>query len=318
MEDKDKDDDAKPAQGSVGAAPKLTRAQRKAEERRKRKAERAAAKGGGGSPGAKPKADQAEADDEDEDDAEAPPAKVAPRVEPPRKTSGKLAGAAPEVDTRDLFIETAKTGMDWLRERWQLVVAGLLVVCVVLGLVIWRVEASRERDAEAWKKLGEIQPEESSERLATVLGEVAGTSVEPFVALRHADRLSAEGRRDEALKAYERILDEHGDNAFVARLARQSLDVLRAAHSFDASKYAEPKYPRIEKAPGLKPLPPPPPVPPAEAPKPEGEQPKPEGEPPGPGGEQPKPPAPAPAPPPAPAPVPAPPAPAPAPAPGGP
>lgn len=203
-----------------------------------------------------------------------PPGTVIPplKVEPKHRVEPSLV--------QDPLLERAQSGIEKIRENWQVVAAAILVLTVGVLFVAWRAESVRARNRVAWEELRQaMQAAEKApapERLEDLAGRYPGTSAEPFIRIRLGDQYFALGGKENLARAkeeYERARAGAGGNADVDFLARTSIEAAKKAASFDAQKYAELKGPKVEWAKGEKettttPSPTPPSAPPASTPAP--------------------------------------------------
>jgi hypothetical protein len=158
----------------------------------------------------------------------------------------------------DPVMATAATGVEKLRENWQVIAAGLLVLIVAILFVTWRIESGRARNRLAWEELktanaaAEGKPP-APDKLNELRERYRGTTAEPFIVLRIGDYYSAQGDKDnlgKAVEQYKRVLDEHGSNDLAAYLARKSIEGAERALAFDPAKATTGKDEKTEWAKG--------------------------------------------------------------------
>lgn len=160
----------------------------------------------------------------------------------------------------DVFLETAATSIDKLRDNWQVIAAALLFVVVVIAFVALKVENSKQRNRDSWEGLrkAEALAKPGADDFLKGVEAYRGTSAEPFFLLRAADAYFKEGGRENIGKAvdlYDRVAKDFAGNPVAAQLAKDGLEAAKAATSFDAVKYAATKGPAVEMAKDLPPLP---------------------------------------------------------------
>jgi hypothetical protein len=173
----------------------------------------------------------------------------APQVIPPKHHARPAVGADLE---GDVFLETAATSIDKLRENWQVIAAGLLFVVVVIAFVALKVESGKQRNREAWEGLRHVESlaKATPDDYLKGVDAFRGTAAEPFFLLHAADAYFKQGGKEsdgKAIELYEQVARDFGANPVAARLAQEGLDAARAAGTFDAAKFAAGK-PALETA----------------------------------------------------------------------
>jgi hypothetical protein len=165
----------------------------------------------------------------------------------------------------DVFLETAATSIDKLRENWQLIAAALLVIVVVVALVGVRMESVKARNRDAWEAMRTLEKRAGApaEDYLQAAERFRGTTAEPFLLLRAADAEFKAGGKEgwgKAIETYQRVADGWAKNPIASKLAQEGIDAARAAAAFDPAKLAA-KGPALETAKDLPPLPAPGPTP---------------------------------------------------------
>jgi hypothetical protein len=188
-------------------------------------------------------------------DAGAEPRHVEPKHHARPAVGGDLKG--------DVFLETAATSIDKLRENWQVIAAGLLLLVVIVAFVAARLEAARTRSREGWEALrlldkrAEAEKGLPAEEFLKGAEAVHGTSAEPYFYLRAGDAFFREGGKQgygKAIEQYERVAKDFSSNPVAKNLAEQGIEAAKQAGTFDPAKAAAGK-PRVETAKDLPPLP---------------------------------------------------------------
>jgi hypothetical protein len=180
------------------------------------------------------------------------------KAEPPApRVAPKLAPQAALLPP-DVVEQTALSYLERLRENWQVLAAGSLVLIVVVLFANWRIESARARNRLAQQELrqafldaGEGGPKR--ERLEELATTYAGTSAVPFMLLAIGDLEMQKGERaatERAVAAYERVIKEHASNPVAAGIAERALDAAKKALAFDAKKRAEERGEKTEWAAG--------------------------------------------------------------------
>lgn len=189
--------------------------------------------------------------------AAAPAAASPGAVVPPKHHAKPALGTEAKAD---MFLQTATTSIDKLRENWQVVAAALLVLVVVTVFIALRIEAGRTRNREAWEALRSVEKLElaTAEDFRRALENYRGTTAEPFFILRAADAEFKRGGREgveAAARGYQEVLDRFPENPLAAHLAKQGLDAAKGVLAFDAVTFASGKGDRVEMVKDVLPLP---------------------------------------------------------------
>lgn len=186
------------------------------------------------------------------------PVPAAPLVVLPPKVEPKFH-AKPALGP-DPVLERAESGFKALRENWQVLAAGALVLAVGVVFANLYAESKQARNRLAWEELraatespAGVDRPPSAEKLRELLDRYGGTSAEPFILIRLGDASVAAGTREgleQAATHYQRALDAHGSNETAKFLATRSLEAARRALAFDAAKFAAEKGGKVEWAKG--------------------------------------------------------------------
>ncbi|HVY61550.1 MAG TPA: hypothetical protein VHF22_07845 [Planctomycetota bacterium] len=185
-----------------------------------------------------------------------PPGTVIPPKVAPKMRAGAALAPGQGAGTADPVAETASKTLDYLRENWQLLAAGVLVVVVATLFVTWRMDSSRSRNRAAWEQLRDAGERPDAAKLQELADRWGGTSAEPFILLKLGDANYLRGDRDgaqKALETYERVLRDYGSNEVAASQARSSIEVAKKMLAFDPAKRAAEKGEKVEWAKGAEP-----------------------------------------------------------------
>lgn len=126
----------------------------------------------------------------------------------------------------DEFVERVMQAVDYVRQRYQLFVGGLVVVVALILVINYIIDAQEEARGEAATKLGEMMIADQEGNAAEALrlaqeliGAYAGTPAAAQGTLILANRYYAEGNYTEARRLYDQYLDDYGQNELLVYTA---------------------------------------------------------------------------------------------------